>query len=60
MKTVTAKYARQNFAEILNEVHFGRKKMTITRSGKPLVVLISTRDYKQSLKSKDFKDEKNK
>ena len=46
MKTVTAKYARQNFAEILNEVHFGRKKIMVTRSGKPLVVLVSTRDYK--------------
>ena len=46
MKTVTAKYARQNFAEILNEVHFGRKKILITRSGKPLVILISTRDIK--------------
>lgn len=46
MKSVTAKYARQNFAEILNEVHFGRKKITITRSGKPLVVLVSTKDFK--------------
>ncbi|MEK7617096.1 MAG: type II toxin-antitoxin system Phd/YefM family antitoxin [Patescibacteria group bacterium] len=46
MKTVTAKYARQNFAEILNEVHFGRKKITVTRSGKPLVILISTKEYK--------------
>jgi len=46
MKTVTAKYARQNFAEVLNEVHFGRKKIVVTRSGKPLVVLISTRDYR--------------
>jgi len=45
MRTVTAKYARQNFAELLNEVHFGRKKILITRSGKPLVVLISTKDY---------------
>lgn len=51
MKTVTAKYARQNFAEILNEVHFGRKKIIITRSGKPLIVLISTKDY-QSIKTK--------
>lgn len=45
MKSVTAKYARQNFAEVLNEVHFGRKKIMITRSGKPLVILVSTRDY---------------
>lgn len=44
MKTVSAKYARQNFADILNEVHFTRKKITITKSGKPMVVLISTKD----------------
>ncbi|GEM_PF-1379903 len=46
MKSVTAKYARQNFAEILNEVHFGKKKIVITRSGKPLVVLTSIKDQK--------------
>lgn len=51
MKSVTAKYARQNFAEVLNEVHFGRKKILITRSGKPLVVLISTRDFKLKKKA---------
>ena len=45
MKKVTAKYARQNFSEVLNEVHFGRKKLLITRSGKPLVILVSSRDY---------------
>lgn len=50
MKTVTAKFARQNFAEILNEVHFGRKKIVITRSGKPLVVLVSTKDFKTEKK----------
>lgn len=44
MKTVTAKYARQNFAEVINEVYFGRKKILITKSGKPMVVLTSTKD----------------
>ncbi|MEK7522226.1 MAG: type II toxin-antitoxin system Phd/YefM family antitoxin [Patescibacteria group bacterium] len=44
MKSVTAKYARQNFAELLNEVYYGQKKILITRSGKPLVVLISVKD----------------
>lgn len=47
MKTVTAKYARQNFAEILNEVYYGRKKILITRSGKPLVILTSIKDTKK-------------
>jgi len=39
VKTVSAKYARQNFSEILNEAHFGKKKVLITRSGKPMVIL---------------------
>lgn len=47
MKTVTAKYARQNFAEILNEVYYGRKKILVTRSGKPLVILTSIKDTKK-------------
>ena len=50
MKTVTAKYARQNFAEIINEVHFGRKKILITRSGKPLVILTSIKDLLEKIK----------
>lgn len=53
VKKITAKFARQNFSEILNEVHFGRKKILITRSGKPLVVLISSRDYKEFKKKTD-------
>ncbi|MBI4084467.1 MAG: type II toxin-antitoxin system Phd/YefM family antitoxin [Candidatus Levybacteria bacterium] len=51
MKTVSAKYARQNFSEILNEVHFGRKKILITRSGKPMVILVSTKE--QEVKKKE-------
>ena len=50
MKTVTAKYARQNFAEIINEGHFGRKKILITRSGKPLVILTSIKDLLEKIK----------
>lgn len=41
MKTVTAKYARQNFAEVLNEVYYGDKQIIITKSGKPMVTLTS-------------------
>lgn len=44
MKTVTAKYARQNFAEIISEVHFAKKRIIITKSGKPMVILISTQE----------------
>lgn len=37
MKKVTAKYARQNFAEIVNEVYYGKKNIVITRRGKAMV-----------------------
>lgn len=50
MKTVTAKYVRQNFSEILNEVYFGRKKIIVTRSGKPLVVITSIKETKEGEK----------
>ncbi len=50
MRSVTAKYARQNFAEILNEVYYGRKRILITRSGKPLVVLISVKEHQKDTK----------
>lgn len=46
MKKVTAKYARQNFAEIINEVFYGKKKIVITRSGKPVVVVTKVEEKK--------------
>ncbi|MBI4098304.1 MAG: type II toxin-antitoxin system Phd/YefM family antitoxin [Candidatus Levybacteria bacterium] len=47
MKTVTAKQARQNFSEILNEVYYGDKKVLITRSGKPIVILTSAKPQRK-------------
>lgn len=44
MKKVTAKYARQNFAEIINEAFYGKKKIVITRSGKPVVVVMKVEE----------------
>jgi len=47
MKKVTAKYARQNFAEMINEVYFGKKKILITRSGKPMIILSSVAEVEK-------------
>ncbi len=43
MKTISAKYARQNFAEVLNEVYYGNRKILITKSGKPTVFVVSAK-----------------
>lgn len=50
MKTITAKQARQNFAEIVNEVHYTGKPIQITKSGKPMVILISTKKSQEITK----------
>jgi len=43
MKTITVRDARANFSDLLNEVHFGKRQIVITRSGKPFVILTSTK-----------------
>ncbi len=52
MKTVTARQARQNFADVLNEVYYGRKKVLITRSGRPVVILSSARNLEERTKKR--------
>lgn len=52
MRTISAKEARQQFAQLLNEVYFGHKKILITRSGKPLVVVMSIKEYDEKIKKK--------
>ncbi len=52
MKTVSAKYARQNFSEIINEVYFGQKQIIISKSGKPMVVLTSIKKEQKQRNNK--------
>lgn len=52
MKTVSAKYARQNFSEVLNEVYYGGEEILISRSGKPLVVLVNIKKYQNKKSGK--------
>lgn len=52
MKTITAKYARQNFSEVISEVHYSGKKVLITKSGKPMVVLVSTKENQEAKKER--------
>ncbi len=44
MKTVSVRDARKNFSDLLHEVHFGRKKVIITKSGKPFVIITSAKE----------------
>jgi prevent-host-death family protein len=44
ISAISAGEVRQNFSEILNEAVYGRKKIFITRFGKPEAVLLGLRD----------------
>lgn len=44
MNRLPASQAREKFAEILNEVAFGRKRMVLHRHGKDLVAVIPVED----------------
>ena len=44
MQIATASEARQNFAEVLGRVAYGKERVTIERRGKPLAVLVPIED----------------
>ncbi|MDF1759109.1 MAG: type II toxin-antitoxin system Phd/YefM family antitoxin [Coxiellaceae bacterium] len=39
--------ARENFSELINQAAYGKKRIVLTRRGKPLVAVISIEDLKR-------------
>lgn len=46
MKEIPVTQARAVLAELVNEVAYGRERVTFTRHGKPLAVLVSVEEAK--------------
>ena len=44
MTTITAKEARRSFADLLARAAYGNERITLTRNGKPIAVLVSVQD----------------
>lgn len=44
MSTITAAKARQQLAEILNQVAYGKERMVLTRRGKKLAAVVPIED----------------
>ena len=44
MSTITAKEARRTFADLLARAAYGKERITVTRNGKPLAVLVPVED----------------
>lgn len=50
MEEVSVKVARENFADIVNFVAFGKKNYQINKYGKPVAVVISIDQWNQFVK----------
>jgi len=50
---MSAKQARERFAEILGQVHFGKDTIIIEKQGKPMVAVIDVDWYERLLKAWD-------
>ena len=44
MSTITAKEARRTFTDILARAAYGKERVTVTRNGKPVAVLVPVED----------------
>ena len=44
MSTITAREARRTFADVLARAAYGKERITVTRNGKPVAVLVPVED----------------
>lgn len=49
---VTATYAKQEFADILNRATYAKQAVTITKHGKPVAVLVDIDGWKKKKSKK--------
>jgi prevent-host-death family protein len=53
VKRMSAKEARDRFAEILGQVHFGKDTIIVEKQGKPMVAVIDVEWYERLQKAWD-------
>ncbi|MBI2455941.1 MAG: type II toxin-antitoxin system Phd/YefM family antitoxin [candidate division NC10 bacterium] len=47
VKRMSAKEARERFAELLGQVHYGKDTVIVEKQGKPVAAVISMEEYKR-------------
>jgi len=52
-RRMSAKEARERFAEILGKVHFGKDAVIVEKQGKPMVAIIDVERYERLTKAWD-------
>ena len=53
VKTIGAREARNNFSELLGQVHFGGQVVIVERFGRPMVAIIPVEDYQQLIAERE-------
>ena len=53
VKKIGAREARNNFSELLGQVHFGGQVVIVERFGRPMVAVIPVEDYQQLIAERE-------
>ena len=53
VKYVGAREARNNFAHLLGEVHYGGQTVIVKRSGRPMVAIIPVQEYQHIVSERE-------
>ncbi len=53
VKTIGAREARNNFSQLLGQVHFGGQVVIVERFGRPMVAIIPVDDYRQLIAERE-------
>ena len=53
VKTMGAREARNNFSQLLGQVHFGGQVVVVERFGRPMVAIIPLQDYQQLIAERE-------
>jgi prevent-host-death family protein len=53
VKTMGAREARNNFSQLLGQVHFGGQVVIVERFGRPMVAMIPLEDYQQLIAERE-------
>ena len=53
VKKIGAREARDNFSELLGQVHFGGQVVIVERFGRPMVAVIPVEDYQQLIAERE-------
>ena len=53
VKTMGAREARNNFSQLLGQVHFGGQVVIVERFGRPMVAVIPLEDYQQLIAERE-------